>query len=107
MLFDIYNLNRTDPQSRIGILLRAIFVPGIGCVITKTNNTILAAAFIYTMCFDCKSSELLCVRVTNDGDHSVFVLVLTAYKLLDSVQPGRSRVVSMLFHDGLVYFCIA
>ena len=47
----------------LGILLKAEWVPGAGCVITNTNNTILAATFIYSMCFD------------------FTVLVLTAVKL--------------------------
>ncbi|CAL1699324.1 unnamed protein product [Somion occarium] len=70
-----------------GVLLEAAWVDGQGCVITQTNNTILAATFIYSMCFD------------------LFVLVLSAAKLLS--RRGSSQLVTLLFKDGLVYFIIA
>ncbi|EKM58096.1 uncharacterized protein PHACADRAFT_88790 [Phanerochaete carnosa HHB-10118-sp] len=70
------------------VLLKAEWVPGQGCVITKTNNTILAATFIYTMCFD------------------LIVLVLTAAKLAFP-RDQRSQLMNMLFRDGLIYFVIA
>lgn len=38
--------------SRVGVLLNAQWVDGTGCVITHTNNTVLAATFIYSMAFD-------------------------------------------------------
>ena len=63
-------------------------MPEQGCVITQTNNTVLAATFIYGMCFD------------------LVVLVLTAAKL--AFQRGqRSALMKMLFRDGLIYFVIA
>ncbi|EKM76703.1 hypothetical protein AGABI1DRAFT_115598 [Agaricus bisporus var. burnettii JB137-S8] len=71
-----------------GILLTAQWVTGIGCVISGTNNKILAISFIYTMVFD------------------FTVLCLTAYKLL-SPRTGRSQLVKLIFHDGLIYFLIA
>ena len=72
----------------VGVLLTAQWVPGVGCAITKTNNTILAATFIYSMCFD------------------LVVLILTAVKL--TVSNGhRSQLMTMLFRDGLIYFMIA
>ena len=71
-----------------GVLLKAEWVPGTGCVITKTNTTILAATFIYSMCFD------------------LLVLILTAVKLAFG-QSQRSQLMDMLFKDGLVYFMIA
>lgn len=71
-----------------GVLLKATWVEGQGCVITQTNNTVLAATFIYGMCFD------------------LVVLVLTASKL--AFQRGqRSQLMKMLFRDGLIYFVIA
>ncbi|GJE94556.1 hypothetical protein PsYK624_107260 [Phanerochaete sordida] len=71
-----------------GALLKAAWVPEQGCVITQTNNTVLAATFIYGMCFD------------------LVVLVLTAAKL--AFQRGqRSQLMKMLFRDGLIYFVIA
>jgi len=48
----------------LGILLKAAFFPGVGCQITETNNTLLAATFIYSMAFD------------------FLVLSLTAWKLV-------------------------
>jgi hypothetical protein len=71
-----------------GILLKAEWDPAAGCVITSTDNTILSAVFIYSMCFD------------------FVVMVLTAYKLLTS-QGVRSRLVTLIFADGLVFFVIA
>ncbi|OSC97780.1 hypothetical protein PYCCODRAFT_1471562 [Trametes coccinea BRFM310] len=74
-----------------GILLNAEWIPGEGCAITKTKNKMLAATFIYTMCFD------------------FFVLVMAGYKLgITSVQTkNRSRIVRLIFHDGLIYFIVA
>jgi len=72
----------------IGILLKATWVPGQGCVIVETQSTILAATFIYSMVFD------------------LIVLSLTAFKLL-SPPAGRSRLVELIFNDGLIYFVIA
>jgi len=93
-----------------GVLLHAEWVPGTGCVITKTNNTMLAATFIYSMAFD------------------LIVLLLNAYKLLGisqmKVKGGKgekggsenavakglmvsSRLGKMIFADGLIFFFIA
>ncbi|EKM58095.1 uncharacterized protein PHACADRAFT_116755 [Phanerochaete carnosa HHB-10118-sp] len=71
-----------------GVLLKAEWVPDQGCVITHTNNTVLAATFIYSMCFD------------------LIVLVLTAAKLAFP-RGQRSQLMRMLFRDGLIYFVIA
>ncbi|KIK46563.1 hypothetical protein CY34DRAFT_390158 [Suillus luteus UH-Slu-Lm8-n1] len=77
-----------------GILLTAVWRPGVGCTITYSNTTILAATFIYSMCFD------------------FVVLCLSAYKL--AWMPMRSgtngaptRLSRMLFSDGLIFFFIA
>ncbi|KAK2461216.1 hypothetical protein APHAL10511_006743 [Amanita phalloides] len=77
-----------------GIRLQAAWSEGIGCVITNTNNTVLAAIFIYSMAFD------------------MLVIVLNAYKLLgiNSATPrvmGTSRLGKLIFADGLIYFFIA
>ncbi|KAF8918614.1 hypothetical protein CPB85DRAFT_995468 [Mucidula mucida] len=78
-----------------GVLLDAEWSPeSNSCVITSTNNTILAATFIYSMVFD------------------FIVLALNAYKLLRSNRDtgsamGSSRLGKLLFADGLVYFIIA
>ena len=65
----------------------------MGCVITSTNNTVLAATFIYSMCFD------------------FAVLTLNAYKLVGgnsrSTGLAGSRLAKMIFEDGLIFFMIA
>lgn len=71
----------------LGVLLEASWIEGTGCVITHTNNTILAATFIYSMCFD------------------LTVLILSAIKILS--RRGKSQLITLLFKDGLVYFIIA
>jgi membrane protein implicated in regulation of membrane protease activity len=71
-----------------GILLKAEWVPGEGCVITSTDNTILSATFIYSMCFD------------------FVVLCLTGYRLYFPSR-GRSRLVTLIFADGLLFFIVA
>jgi len=70
-----------------GILLKAAWVQG-GCSIIKTSNTILAASFIYGMCFD------------------LVVLCLTGLKLAFPAG-GRSQLVSLIFGDGLIYFVVS
>jgi len=76
-----------------GILLKATWVDGVGCVITETNNRILAATFIYSMCFDFS------------------VLALNAYRLVGSNSRttglAGSRIAKMIFEDGLIFFIIA
>lgn len=74
-----------------GVLLDAEWIDGVGCAITSTNNTVLAATFIYSMCFD------------------LIVLVLNAYKLsgIKSEGFGTSRIAKMIFEDGLIFFFIA
>ncbi|RDB29963.1 hypothetical protein Hypma_014178 [Hypsizygus marmoreus] len=75
-----------------GVLLSATWVDGVGCVITSTNNRVLAATFIYSMSFD------------------LLVLVLNAYKLLNMQTKGvfgASRIAKMIFEDGLIFFIIA
>ncbi len=76
-----------------GVLLKATWVPGQGCVITETDNKLLAITFIYGMAFD------------------FTVLMLTAWKLVFSapsaVRIGRSMLVTLIFGDGLIYFVVA
>ncbi|KAF8068973.1 hypothetical protein FPV67DRAFT_1652344 [Lyophyllum atratum] len=71
-----------------GVLLKAAWVPGQGCVITSTDNNLLAITFIYSMVFD------------------FVVLSLTAFKLLFGSR-NSSRLVTLIFSDGLIYFAIA
>ncbi|KAJ7060973.1 hypothetical protein C8F01DRAFT_1141426 [Mycena amicta] len=71
-----------------GVLLKAAWIPEQGCVITSTDNRLLAITFIYSMAFD------------------FTVLSLTAWKLVFPTG-GRSRLVSLIFNDGLIYFVIA
>lgn len=72
--------------------MKATWVPGQGCAIIETDSNLLAATFIYSMVFD------------------LIVLLLTAYKLVRPVSDDldyRSRLVELIFKDGLVYFAIA
>lgn len=71
-----------------GLLIKASWIDGEGCVITNTDNKLLAVTFIYSMCFD------------------FLVMCLTAYKLLYP-RNGRSRLVNMIFGDGLIFFFVA
>ena len=76
------------------MLLKVIWVSGVGCTIIESNTTILAATFIYSMSFD------------------LVVLCLTAYKLawtrrISGTSGIHSKLVRMVFSDGLVYFIIA
>ncbi|KAI0346491.1 hypothetical protein BDW22DRAFT_764803 [Trametopsis cervina] len=72
-----------------GILLKAVYIPGTGCAIIETKTTILAATFIYSMCFD------------------LIILILTSIKLAKPKGGQRSQLMTMLFRDGLIYFLIA
>lgn len=79
-----------------GVQLTAVWIDGVGCQITKTNNKILATIFIYSMVFD------------------LTVLLLNIYKLVGvgssskvSSLSGKSRLVHMIFTDGLIFFIIA
>ncbi|KAF9551237.1 hypothetical protein CPC08DRAFT_738330 [Agrocybe pediades] len=78
-----------------GILLKAAWVPGQGCVITQTDNKLLAATFIYSMCFDFS------------------ILCLTAFKLMvPNSETGRLTVLSstlghLIFNDGFLANLIA
>jgi hypothetical protein len=76
--------------------MKAVWVPGTGCVITETHNEILAAIFIYSMVFD------------------LIVLLLTTYKLSGAGSRtgaggmlARNRLAKMIFKDGLIYFILA
>ncbi|KAH0826678.1 hypothetical protein J3R83DRAFT_5066 [Lanmaoa asiatica] len=70
-----------------GILLEAAWIQQT-CVITYTNNQILAISFIYSMVFD------------------FTVLCLTGWKLAFPAN-GRSKLITLIFGDGLIYFLIA
>ena len=71
-----------------GVLVTASWVPGQGCVITTTDTKLLSATLIYSMSFD------------------LVVLILTAAKLGRPSMP-KSRLVHMMFADGLYYFIFA
>jgi hypothetical protein len=72
----------------LGVLVKATWVEGQGCIITATDNKLLAATFIYTMTFD------------------FIVLFLTGCKLAFP-SGGRSHLVTLIFGDGLIFFFIA
>ena len=71
----------------LGVLLKAVWTDS-GCAIIYTNNKILAASFIYGMAFD------------------FLVLCLTAWKLAFP-SGGRSKLITLIFGDGLIYFLVA
>ena len=71
-----------------GILLHAKWEPSAGCVITQTKSRLLAITFIYSMGLD------------------FIVMCLTAWKLVFRVTV-RSRLMNLIFQDGLIYFIIA
>jgi len=79
----------------IGVQVKAIWIPGVGCQLTETHNKILPAIFIYSMCFD------------------LIVLLLNVYKLSGITFPssrdlmGRGRLTHMIFADGLIFFILA
>lgn len=67
--------------------MKAAWVDG-ECVILYTDNQILAITFIYSMAFD------------------FTVLCLTGWKLAFPAN-GRSKLIKLIFGDGLIYFAIA
>ncbi|KAH7928831.1 hypothetical protein BV22DRAFT_170973 [Leucogyrophana mollusca] len=82
------------PLILMGGVLTAVWVPGTGCAIVRRNTTVLGGLFIYSMCFD------------------FTVFCLAAYKLAWAPRRAgfakfQSRLVKMLFGDGLAYFFIA
>ncbi|KAH7909088.1 hypothetical protein BJ138DRAFT_1200998, partial [Hygrophoropsis aurantiaca] len=82
------------PLILLGGILTATWIPGTGCAIVKRNTVILGGLFIYSMCFN------------------FTILCLAAYKLAwtphrAGITKYRSRLVKMLFSDGLAYFFIA
>ncbi|KAH8822636.1 hypothetical protein DL96DRAFT_1698148 [Flagelloscypha sp. PMI_526] len=85
-----------------GALLTAVFIPGQGCIIINTNDTVLVATFIYGMCFD------------------FVVLLLNAWRLCNLPETLRtdaaafgytgwhkSKLGRLIFRDGLIYFVVA
>jgi len=71
-----------------GVLLKAKWVDGEGCLITATDHRLLGITFIYTMTFD------------------FIVLLLTGWKLMITTG-ARSHLVKLVFGDGLIFFMIA
>ncbi|KAJ3776271.1 hypothetical protein FB446DRAFT_842590, partial [Lentinula raphanica] len=77
-----------------GALLKSIYEPEQGCIIVETDSRLLLAGAAYTMCFD------------------FVVLSLTAWKLVigassSEVRMSRSKLVVLIFSDGLIYFIVA
>lgn len=70
-----------------GASLKAVWAEG-RCVVTYTNNKILAASFIYGMVFN------------------FLFLCLNAWKLEPPIG-GRSELITSIFVDGLIYFLVA
>jgi len=72
-----------------GVLLKAHWEPTLNtCVLTVSNNRLLAATFTYSMVFD------------------LLVFLLNAYKL-GVKRKGSSKLSKMIFKDGLIYFFVA
>jgi len=71
-----------------GVVLKANWVPGTGCVATETRNNDQFVAFIYTIALD------------------FTVFLFTAWKY---TRPGhrQSRLYKLLFEHGLIYFAVA
>jgi hypothetical protein len=87
-LFPYSSLTIAHLPPFLGVLLKADWVDGEGCVITATDNRLLAITFIYSMAFD------------------FIVLFLTGWKLAFPAT-GRSHLVTLIFGDGLIFFIIA
>lgn len=71
-----------------GVFLKAEWDGDRGCVITSTDNTLLAVTFIYTMTLD------------------FVVLCLMAWKVAPPIG-GCSALMKLVFLDGVVYFVVA
>ncbi|KAF7366221.1 hypothetical protein MVEN_00499300 [Mycena venus] len=72
-----------------GVILKAHWEPTLNsCVLTVSNNRLLAATFAYTMCFD------------------LLVFLLNAYKLGVKCKTS-GKLSKMMFNDGLIYFFVA
>ncbi|KAJ3715142.1 hypothetical protein C8R42DRAFT_646068 [Lentinula raphanica] len=76
-----------------GILVKSTYEADQGCVIVETDSRLILAGSAYTMCFD------------------FVVLSLTAWKLVirassSEVRMSRSKLVVLIFGDGLIYFII-
>jgi len=65
------------------------WIPGQNCVITATKAGLTPYMFIYTMTLD------------------FVILVLSAYKLFVLSRETQSRLVRIVFYDGVVYFILA
>jgi len=72
-----------------GVIIKAVWIEGQGCVIIHTNTTVLLATWIYTMTFD------------------FIILTLTGAKLVQPNSRFRSKLVELVFKDGLIYFIVA
>jgi len=72
------------------VTLKATWVPGVGCAITYTDGPMLMAGFIYTMIFDFIILSLMTIKLfkTSNGLGS----------------PSKLR--TLIFKDGLIYFVI-
>jgi len=65
------------------------WLPGVQCIPVKEDKKIVAAIFIYSMCFD------------------FMVLLLNTYKLLSassSMLGGKRSIARLMFFDGLIFF---
>ena len=72
----------------IGVVSKGIWLPDVGCASIEMGTKSLAAAFIFSMVFD------------------FIILMLTGYKLCNPAV-GHTKLVVLIFNDGLFYFAIA
>jgi len=71
-----------------GVVIKAYWDPAQGCVASATKSSILTATFIYSICIDS------------------IVFLLSAWKLA-LPRYTRTRLMDLMFKDGLVYFLLA
>ena len=76
----------TAPYGKAAISTKATWVPGNGCL---TNTKGIPVIFIYSIVLD------------------FIVLCLCAYRLLTPKSGQRSKLMNLLFKDGLIYFVVS
>jgi len=78
----------------IGVEVKSIWIPEVGCWVIEAHNNFLVAILIYSMCFD------------------FIVLLLNIYKLIGVKSSpsrdlqGRGRLTHLIFTDGLIFFIL-
>lgn len=73
----------------LACVVSASYVPGTGCVADQTKSILLLMTFVWSIFLDAT------------------VFLLSAWKILAPGPGRRSRLVDMIFKDGLIYFFVA